>query len=124
MLGRQKQLRAQLQRIVDAALFGISLWVAHLLRSKYQIAFFSVFGGTPEIQPFDEYVWLLLIVVPSAPLLLDMQGFYKRPLLASRATTAWHLFKACLISVVAVIFMMFLFREVLARSVIILYGIC
>ncbi len=120
MLRRQRKIRAQLQRVVDAGLFGLSLWAAHWFRAKSKLA---LFGGTPEIETFEDYVWLLFIVVPLAPVLLEMQGFYNRPLLASRRTTAWELFQGCVLSVLVVISVMFLMREQLARSVVIMFGV-
>src|SRR5688500_17809179 len=124
MLRRQRQLRAQVQRLVDGCLFGVALWLAHLFRTTSKLAMSggSLFGGTPEIQPFEEYVWLLLIIVPAAPLLLEVQGFYNRAIIASRRLTAWQLMKACTVAVLLLISVMFLTREQLARSVIILFG--
>ena len=113
MLRRQRKIRAQLQRVIDAGLFGLSLWVAHWIRMKSKLA---LFGGTPEIESFENYVWLLLMIMPLAPVLLEMQGFYSRSLLVSRRTTAWELFKGCVLAVLVVISVMFLMREQLARS--------
>ena len=43
---------------------------------------------------FDAYAPLYIILIPVAPLVLESQGFYRRPLLGSRRATAWMLFKA------------------------------
>jgi exopolysaccharide biosynthesis polyprenyl glycosylphosphotransferase len=118
MLKRQRQLRAQMQKLVDASLFCFALWVAHAIRVQARL---EVFGGTAEIQPFEEYRWLLLIVFPITPLLLEMQGFYVRPMLPARSMTAWQLLKGCALSTVVLVSAMFLFREQLARSVIVLF---
>ena len=111
--------------LIDAGLFGLSLWLAHLVRTKSKLAMVGgeIFGGTPQIQPFEEYVGLLLIIVPLAPLLLQFQGFYNRSLLTSRATKAWQLMKACAVAVVIIISVLFMSKEQLARSVIILFGV-
>jgi exopolysaccharide biosynthesis polyprenyl glycosylphosphotransferase len=61
-------------------------------------------------------------MVPTAPLLLDIQGFYNRPLLCRRRTTAWQLFKASFVATLVLIFLVFLFKQPLARSVILLFG--
>ncbi len=120
MLRRQQQTRAQVQKLLDASLFAVSLWLAHsLLNTKLKV---SLFGGAP-IESFSDYVWLLLVIVPVSPFLLDQQGFYNRPLFASWKTICWQLFKACALAVLVVISAMFLGKEVLARSVIIFFGL-
>ncbi len=119
MLRRQREIRVRLQKLVDAALFCLAFWMAHWVRSHWPL---EVFGGTPEIFTFDAYFWVLLIIFPMTPLLLGWQGFYNRPMLASRRKTAWQLLMTCVMSVVAVIMVMFLLRVQLARSVIILFG--
>ncbi|RME95134.1 MAG: sugar transferase [Verrucomicrobia bacterium] len=121
MLGRQRRLRGQVQKLVDAVLFGLSFYLAHKLRSHWQ---FSIFGGSPVIGPFEDYWWLLLMVIPGGPLFLHVQGFYDRPLLCSRRQTAWQLAKACGGLTVAVIIAMWLFRASgdIARSVVVFFG--
>ncbi|MHB8522532.1 MAG: sugar transferase [Limisphaerales bacterium] len=119
MLRKQQQLRVQLYRLVDASLFAIGLRLAHLWRSHWEV---SILGGTPEIEPFEDYVWLFFVVLVLAPMWLELAGFYSRPLLPSRRSTAWRLFKGCLFAVVSVISVMFLLRIQLARSVIMLFG--
>lgn len=118
MLRRERQIRAWIQRLLDASLFGIGLWLAHWVRQASGI---EVFGGTREIEPFSSYLPLFLIL-PFTPLLLEMQGYYHRPILASRRQSLWMLFKACALAAIITIFGLFLFRMSLARSVIILFG--
>ncbi len=118
MLRRQRQIRKQIHQVVDAGLFTLSFWLAHWLRVQAQ----NAFPKMDKIQPFEIYLWLFLLIAPLAFFLLESQGFYNRPLLGSRRLAAWRLFKAGLLSVIGVIFAMFLLREQLARSVIILFG--
>ncbi|MEW6159482.1 MAG: sugar transferase [Verrucomicrobiota bacterium] len=108
-------------KFVDAGLFCFGFWLAHFIRSKFLRV--EIFGGTADIQPFSEYLWLLLVVFMSTPLLLEMQGFYSRPLIPSRRRTAWQLLKACGLSLVTVIFALFLFKQLqLARAVPFIFG--
>src|SRR6476661_3869050 len=106
MLRRERQIRAWVQRLLDASLFGIGLWLAHWIR---KVSGIEVFGGKPEIPEFHEFIPLLLIL-PFTPLILELQGFYNRPILSSRRQAAWMLLKACALAVVLVIFGMFLVR--------------
>lgn len=122
MLRRQKEIRSRVQMVLDASLFGLALSLAHWVRSRWQ---FEVFGGSREIQPFDVYLWLFAVVVPGAPLVLHLVGFYSRPLIASRRRTAWQLLKGCVYATVGTILVIFVVRRgsSIGRSVIILFGL-
>ena len=115
MLRRDQQLRKDIHQVKDAGLFALGLWLAHGVRSYFQAEGY-------EIEPFRHFLWLYLIIVPGAPLVLELQGFYKRPLLSPRRLTAWLLFKSCVIVTVGVILVMFFFKIHLARAVIISFG--
>src|SRR5947208_11027366 len=122
MLRRERQIRAWVQRLMDASLFGIGLWLEHWIRKASGI---EVFGGKKDIPEFYEFLPLFL-VLPFTPLLLEFQGYYNRPILASRRQAAWMLFKACALAVALTIFGLFLVRwpmVLLARSVVILFGL-
>lgn len=122
MLRRERQIRAWVQRLLDASLFGIGLWLAHWIRQASGI---EVFGGKREIPEFHEFLPLFSIL-PFTPLLLELQGFYNRPILSSRRQAALMLFKGCALAVALTIFGLFLVKwpnVLLARSVIILFGL-
>ncbi|MFO1500851.1 MAG: sugar transferase [Verrucomicrobiota bacterium] len=121
MLRRQRKVRTQFYRLLDASLFAVSFWLAHLLRADN--ATLAKLGGPVSIGAFSDYAWLLLIIVPASPLLLEIHGFYNRPLIASRRRTAWQLFRSCLLTVFVMIVLTFFFKRELARAVIILFGL-
>ncbi len=120
MLGRQKQIRAQFQKLLDGFLFALALWLSWFIRRYYLKI--SWFGGAPDIENFREFVWLGCTIILIAPLLLDIQGFYNRPMHCRRRITAWHLFKASFVATLVLISLVFLFKQNPARSVIILFG--
>lgn len=120
MLRRDRQLRTQLYQLKDAALFALALWLAHFIRFNVPAEF--LWWTFDPIDSFDRFVWLYLIIIPGVPLVLESQGFYQRPLFASRRETVWLLLKGCTLATVGVILVMFLFRESLARGVIVLFG--
>src|SRR6185295_7143114 len=120
MLRRDRQLRTQICQLKDAALFALALWLAHLWRTHFPETF--LFLRFDRIDPFDAFIWLYLIIIPGAPLVLESQGFYQRPLSATRRETAWLLFKGCFVTAVGVILFLFLFRYNLARGVIVLFA--
>ena len=84
MLARKQELSTQFQQLADALLLAFSLFVAHTLR------FFSTswFDLNESIAPFRDYQWLLIVIMPFGPLLLDLQGSYQAPL----AKTKWKSF--------------------------------
>ena len=121
MLGRDQQLRTQIYQLLDAVLFALAFWVAHWCRSHWPEGF--LWWHWFPIDPFDKFKWLLLLIIPGAPLVLESQGFYQRPFAGSRYTTAWILFKSCLLITIGVILVMFFFKMFsLARAVPILFG--
>lgn len=118
MLRRQQQIRARVQQWLDAGLFALAFWLAHTVRAVAV----SYSPSLPEIQPFDQYLWLYLLILPGALFLLKALGFYNRPLLFSRRETAWVLSHAAIIAVLGVVTAVFLRKQELARSVIFLFG--
>src|SRR4051794_35142983 len=107
MLRRDRQIRMQIHQLMDACLFALGFWLAYALRSNPDVI--DLLGLQP-VNKFDDYVWLYLILIPAAPLILETQGFYNRPILCSRRSTAWLLFKGCLITSLVLILALFFFR--------------
>jgi exopolysaccharide biosynthesis polyprenyl glycosylphosphotransferase len=119
MLRRDRQLFTQISQLKDAALFAVALWLAHQCRA---IWFAEWFPKGATVEPFKDFAWLYLLIIPGAPIILESLGFYQRPLLAPRRQTIWMLLKGCLLITLAVILVMFFFKLNLARAVIILFG--
>ncbi|MGB8170587.1 MAG: sugar transferase, partial [Chthoniobacteraceae bacterium] len=75
MLGRKQELNLQFLQIGDGLLMVASFWVAHSLR--------AIGAGFPLMQepigPFSEFQWLLFVILPFGPILLELQGFYAHP---------------------------------------------
>ncbi len=75
MQNRQQELNTQFQQLIDAFVFAFALFAAHALR----------FYGTEwlnlpySIDPFQNYQWLLIVIMPFGPIFLDLQGFYQSP---------------------------------------------
>lgn len=114
MLGQYRKLRKRLHQLMDAGLFAIALWIAHFIRYTWTF-------NRPPIEPFTDFLWLYIVVIPLTPLVLEIQGFYNRPLISTRRAIVFPLLKSCLIMTAILIFTLFLFREQLARSVFFLF---
>jgi exopolysaccharide biosynthesis polyprenyl glycosylphosphotransferase len=76
MLARRQELNTQLQVLIDGFLLAVSLWVAWVLR--YWSTFW--FDLKDTVDPFHNYHWLFIVIMPFGPILLDLQGFYQSPL--------------------------------------------
>jgi exopolysaccharide biosynthesis polyprenyl glycosylphosphotransferase len=76
MLARRQELNTQFYQLVDALVMAFALIAAHTVR------FFGTrwFHLPYPIDPFRNYQWLLLILMPFGPIFLDLQGFYRSPL--------------------------------------------
>jgi len=75
IMGRQQELNLQLNQLIDAVILVLCLWGAHTIR-----VYLGTFDGVAMIDPFKSYLWVIVLIMPFGPLLLDLQGFYNFPL--------------------------------------------
>src|SRR5665213_1830082 len=95
MLLRDRQFRVKVHQLIDGCLFALGLWLAWGIRNYWTQfgpegvnAIFGpnfahkIFGlkGVDAIAPFQDYLWLFLVVIPMTPLVLEWHGFYERPI--------------------------------------------
>lgn len=119
MLRRDRLVRMQIQELIDACLFAVAFWLACALRTNRNVI--ELFN-LKEVGSYDQYVWLYLVLIPAAPMIMEAQGYYNRPLLCSRNTTVWLLLKGCALTTLGLVTLLFLFRIELARWIIIWFG--
>ena len=118
MLRRTRQIRTQVHQLMDACLFALSFWLAYELRASELVS--ELF--TIPVQPFAEYLWFYMLLIPAAPLVLESQGFYDRPLLGPRHTTILPLLRGCALLTVSLVFILFFVRFAAARGVMVMFG--
>ena len=124
MLQRDRQFRTQLYQLTDAAIFAFSFWLAYMVRADHTIAtWLNLNVVDPEA--FKDIGILYFVLVPAAPLVLESQGFYTRPMLGSRIAMFWPLFKGCLILTIGLVLLLFLFKKAndIPRGVMIFFGV-
>ena len=118
MIARKKEIRLQLNQLVDALLLGLTFWCCHALRFYRLI----VWDTVPEIPAFSYFVWMLAVIMPFAPFLLELEGFYgttiSKPLWKSLEQVARAGFWLGLLIGGSVIFLRL---EVPSRSVLMLF---
>ena len=77
MLGRKQEIDLKLNQLFDGIIVAIAFWVSHKLRYD------NVGGIWPDevqIPAFKDFLWLVFIIVPFTPLILELNGYYKNPL--------------------------------------------
>jgi exopolysaccharide biosynthesis polyprenyl glycosylphosphotransferase len=115
MLRRRRQIATKVNKVVDAALFGVAFWLTHFLRSR------DFLDPQNQIQDFDAYAWLLFVVVPLTPPLLEIHGYYQRPILGSRGQSVFTLAKTASWISLAIIIVLFLRKSELSRAIVLVY---
>jgi exopolysaccharide biosynthesis polyprenyl glycosylphosphotransferase len=114
MLTRRQELNTQLQQLIDAVLLALSLLAAHTLR-YYGTSWFDL---NKSIDPFQDYQWLLIVVMPFGPILLDIQGFYQSPLTKTKWKSFMQIVRAMIgLSIIVSGCVIFLRMPLASRSV-------
>ncbi len=118
MLRRKQEINQQLQQIIDAFLLLAAFWVSHALRF-YGTDWFRLEQSIP---PFKNFLWMVVIIMPFGPLLLELQGFYEHPLLKQSARTLGQLTRALIgLALLNGLCVIFLRVDVPSRSVLVLF---
>ena len=105
-------------------MFAASFWFAYVLRSNETLTTFlglDVIGS----DTFGHNAWLYFALLPAAPLVLESQGFYNRPMLGSRVAMFWPLLKGCFILTIGLVLLLFLFKQSnnTPRGVMVMFGV-
>jgi len=88
MLGRRQEINLQLLEFVDFTILGLTFYTSYVIRAKLALWFFPHWD---ELGTFPEFYWLVAIIAPFTPILLEAQGFYKNPLGKPLRKTIWQL---------------------------------
>jgi len=123
MVRRRQQINLQIQQLLDALLIAGGLLLAHWLRV-------NVLGDLPlvqrlfaeEIPPLTAFIWMIGVLAPLAPIFLELQGFYKRPLEKTVARSLGQMAGAGLwLALVVAALVIFARLQVPSRSVFLLF---
>ena len=116
-------MRMQIHQLMDAFLFALSFWLAFQLRGSSAIIQWLNLPPIDPAKAFESSFWLYVVMIPVAPLVLESQGFYNRPMISPRPATLWALFKGCLITSVGLILAFYFFQLNIARWIVIWFGV-
>ena len=118
MLSHLQQTRTRIFQLADGCLFATALLAAYFLRDALAARF-----HLSPLEPIEGYLWLLPAVVVLGPVVLSSQGFYEPPRPTHRLRALFIILRSCTFTIVGLILFLFILREQLARSVIILVGV-
>ncbi len=118
MLARKTEINLQLNQLIDAFILGAMFWLAYTMRATK----FIVLDYAFDIPGFERFLWMLAIIMPFGPFLLEVQGYYNYPLEKTVVRSLQQITRAgvflCLMLAAAVIFLR---QEIPSRSVLILF---
>jgi exopolysaccharide biosynthesis polyprenyl glycosylphosphotransferase len=112
MLRQHRLIRMQIHQLMDACLFAVAFWLASELRAHPRIIEWL---KLPPAPPEEGFFWIFLFLIPAAPMILEWQGFYSRPLIAPRRMFFLPLLRSSLIASGLLILSSFFFRLTFAR---------
>jgi exopolysaccharide biosynthesis polyprenyl glycosylphosphotransferase len=78
MIARQQEIRLQLNQLIDALLLGGVFWLCYTLRHANLLVLPT--DTLAEIPSFEQFLWILAVIMPFGPFLLELQGYYAHPL--------------------------------------------
>ena len=119
MLRRHRQIRTQVQQLMDACLFTLSFWLAYSIRAHPDV---MELLKLDQVAPFESFIWVYPFLFLGAPLVLETQGFYNRPMFSSRRIMFWTLLRGCFWVALGLTLLLFFFRLYLPRWVIIWFA--
>jgi exopolysaccharide biosynthesis polyprenyl glycosylphosphotransferase len=119
MLKRDRQIRTVIHQLVDACLFTVALLLSYALRSNPDIIEWLKLGPA---SPFQNFAWLYLVLIPTAPFILESQGFYNHPPLCQRGAILWPLLKGCVFITLELALTAYVFHLIVARAILISFG--
>ena len=115
---QQQALNNQLQQFVDAFLLLVAFWGAYVLRA----AATAWLNLDSQIPPFSEHLWMILVIMPFGPLMLEVQGFYQHPLQKNPLRSLSQILRSLLwMGLLVGVCVMFLRLSLPSRAVLILF---
>jgi FlaA1/EpsC-like NDP-sugar epimerase len=84
MLGRRQEINLQLNQLIDCALLVLCVWLAYWLRADVATA---LWPHLEKLPPFPRFYWLVSVIGPFTPVILESRGFYENVLSKKTVTS-------------------------------------
>lgn len=118
MIARKQEIRLQINQLLDAFLLGFILWFCYAIRANKVL----VLDSLTEIPGFEYFLWMLAVIMPFGPFLLELQGYYNYPLEKTTWKSLQQIARAGLwLGMIIGAAVIFLKLQVPSRSVLILF---
>ncbi len=119
MLARKEEISLQLNQIIDSFLLAIAFCLSWWFRSSL-----TEWADMVPIPSFGEFLWVMAIVVPFTPLVLEYLGFYFEPLQKSVWDSLRQMAQALIyLGVVIGGAVIFLKMQPESRAVLLIFGV-
>jgi len=119
MISRKQEINLQFNQLIDALVLGILLWVAYQIRGIWLVDLETL----GEIPGFATHLWMLAVIMPFGPFLLELEDFYNYPLEKGALRSLTQILRAGLWLVLLLgLCVIFLRLEVPSRSVLLLFA--
>jgi exopolysaccharide biosynthesis polyprenyl glycosylphosphotransferase len=93
MLGRKQEFNIKINELLDSLLLAIAGVASHSLRAAgHNVPWLQ----WAKIPPLSSFLWVMVIVVPFTPLILELHGYYKHPSQKSIIKSLQQLLQACI----------------------------
>ena len=117
MLGRKQEINLQLTELLDSALLAFCLWFGHFLRADLVPVFFP---DAVMIPTMDKFYWVVAVVAPFTPIVLEARGFYSNIYNKTPGRSIRQLAEALVIIGMCIAFCMVFFKwSVESRAVVV-----
>lgn len=120
MLGRKQEINLQLTELLDSALLAFCLWFGHFLRSRLVPVFIP---DVVEIPPLDKFYWVIAVVAPFTPIVLEARGFYSNLANKTPARSIRQLSEGLIIIGVCVAFCMVFFKWAIESRAVVVFSV-
>jgi exopolysaccharide biosynthesis polyprenyl glycosylphosphotransferase len=116
MIARKQEISLQLNQLIDAIILGAVFWVCHFLLSS------KILPVVRELPGFMHFLWVLAVIIPFGPFLLELQGFYRYQLEKSLWKSLGQIIRAGLWLMVILVAAVVLLRlEIPSRSLLLVF---
>lgn len=118
MLGRRQEINLQVTELADSGLIAFAVWFSHFLRTRI---IQPIFPDMEVIPPFSDFFWVMAIMVPFTPIVLEGRGFYNNILNKSPVRSLRQLIEGFAVIGLAIgLFVVFFKWQVSSRSLVLL----
>jgi exopolysaccharide biosynthesis polyprenyl glycosylphosphotransferase len=124
MLGRKQEINLQVSQLLDLLLLVVAFFLAYNIRAVWYPNF-VIFSDDP-VPEINRFYWLLAVIAPFTPLILEYFGYYEHPM--QKQPWPWvslkQMFKALVILVVVLgAFVIFARKITESRAVLAIHGL-